>query len=81
MIHFSFFGCEFRLTFGFSSYFDIEIGHFLRDLLQPGKDKASLPEDFSERFFSRFGAGWLNMGLAARVLENAGQRQEEEDFA
>jgi hypothetical protein len=27
-MHFSFFGCEFRLTFGFSSYFDVEIGHF-----------------------------------------------------
>jgi hypothetical protein len=27
-MHFSFFGCEFRLTFGFSSYFDVEIGDF-----------------------------------------------------
>jgi hypothetical protein len=27
-MHFSFFGCEFGLTFGFSSYLDVEIGHF-----------------------------------------------------
>jgi hypothetical protein len=27
-MYFSFFGCEFRLTFGFSSYLDVEIGHF-----------------------------------------------------
>jgi hypothetical protein len=47
--------------------------------LQPGKDKVSLPEDFSERFCSRFEAGWLNMRLAARVLEKGGQRQEEEE--